>query len=167
MVIAARTSRLPAHIGEMFTRRLRLSEAEIRAFATSVHDFNPLHHDHAVAHAAGYPGLIASGTQVGSHLMALTATHFAQPLADGTPRNGLGVGFDIRFRAVVLADEDIELRWTVTSVERKERLAGWITLLEGDASSARGVLLSATGTLLLRLGALEPASGRALAARAG
>ena len=157
---ATTSARLPARIGETFGRRLRLSEDEIRAFATSVHDFNPLHHDHDVANAAGYPGLIASGTQVGSHLMALTASHFARPLDDGTPRNGLGMGFDIRFRAVVLADEDIDMRWTVTSVDRKERLSGWITLLEGEARSARGVLLSATGALLLRLGALQPGNVR-------
>ena len=153
--------RSPARVGETFGRSVRLSEAEIRAFATSVHDFNPLHHDHDIARSAGYPGLIASGTQIGSHLMALTATHFATPLADGTPRNGLGMGFDIRFRAVVLADEDIDMRWTVTSVDRKEKLSGWITLLDGEARSPRGVLLSATGALLLRLGALEPrADGR-------
>ena len=143
----------PARPGETFSKRTRLSEEEIRAFAISVQDHNPLHHDAAVARTAGYPGIIASGTQIGSLLMALTASHFAQPLADGTPRNGLGMGFDIRFRAVVLADEDIDLHWTVTGLERKERLAGWITQLEGDARSARGVLLSATGTLLLRLGA--------------
>jgi acyl dehydratase len=159
-MVSAASARVPARVGDSFSRRVRLSEAEIRTFATSVHDFNPLHHDHAVARAAGYPGLIASGTQVGSHLMALTATHFAQPLADGTPRNGLGMGFEIRFRAVVLADEDIDMRWTVTSVERKDRLAGWITLLEGEAASTRGVLLSATGTLLLRLGAIEPSGER-------
>lgn len=143
----------PAQVGETFARRLRLSEAEIGAFATSVHDFNPLHHDAEAARAAGYPGLIASGTQVGSHLMALTASHFAQPLDDGTLRNGLGMGFDIRFRAVVLADEDIDLHWTVTSVERKDRLRGWIVLLSGEAGSARGPLVVATGTLLVWLGA--------------
>ncbi len=143
---------LPAQVGETFGKRVRLSEAEIRAFAHTVDDHNPLHHDLAVARVAGYPGLIASGTQVGSLLMALTATHFAAPLGDGTPRNGLGMGFDIRFRAVVLAGEDIDLRWTVNGLERKDRLAGWITRLEGDARSARGVLVSAAGTLLLRLG---------------
>lgn len=143
---------LPARIGETFTRRVRLGAAEIPGFAKSVHDHNPLHHDLAAARAAGYPGLIASGTHIGGMLMALTATHFAQPLEDGTPRNGLGMGFDIRFRAVVLADEDIDLRWAVTGLERKERLGGWITQLEGDARSQRGVLLSATGTLLLRFG---------------
>jgi acyl dehydratase len=143
---------MPARVGETFALRVRLGAEEIPAFATSVHDHNPLHHDPAAARAAGYPGLIASGTQIGSMLMALTATHFAQALEDGTPRHGLGMGFDIRFRAVVLADEDIDLRWTVTAVERKERLDGWIALLEGEARSSRGLLLSATGTLLLRLG---------------
>ena len=101
-------AKLPAQVGEVFTDRVRLSAEQIPVFAASVHDFNPLHHDLAAARAAGYPGLIASGTQIGSLLMALTATYFAAPLADGTPRNGLGMGFDIRFRAVVLADEDID-----------------------------------------------------------
>jgi len=149
---AAAARVLPAQVGETFHRRIALSDDEIRAFANAVLDHNPLHHEVAVARAAGYSGLIASGTQVGSLLMAMTATHFAQPLPDGTLRNGLGVGFDVRFRAVVLADEDIDMRWTVTGLEWKERLGGWITQLEGDARSARGVLLAATGTLLLRLG---------------
>jgi acyl dehydratase len=142
----------PTQVGETFGLRVRLAAEQIPAFASSVLDFNPLHHDLAAARAAGYPGLIASGTQIGSMLMALTATHYARALDDGTPRNGLGMGFDIRFRAVVLADEDIDLRWTVTAIERKDRLDGWIVQLEGDARSERGLLLSATGTLLLRLG---------------
>jgi acyl dehydratase len=139
-----------AAVGESFTQRARFNDDEIRAFATSVHDHNPLHHDLAAARAAGYRGLIASGTQLGAVFMAMTATHFAKPTADGRPRLGLGVGFDVRFRAPVYADEDIDLRWTVTAVEWKERLAGWITRLEGDARSAAGLLLSGTGTLLVR-----------------
>jgi len=145
------TEKLPARVGETFAQRLRIRAEEIPAFATLVHDHNPLHHDVEAARAAGYPGLIASGTQLGSYLMALTATHFAKPTEDGLRRSGLGIGFDIRFRAVVLPDEDIDLRWRVTSLERKDRLDGWITLLEGEARSERALLLSATGTLLLRL----------------
>jgi len=144
--------RLPARIGETFAQRVRIRTEEIPAFATLVHDHNPLHHDVDAARAAGYPGLIASGTQLGSYLMALTATHFAKPNDDGVARSGLGIGFDIRFRAVVLPDEDIDLRWRVTGLERKDRLDGWIALLEGEARSERALLLSATGTLLLRLG---------------
>ena len=142
---------VPAFVGETFTRRVHFSDAEIRAFATTVHDRNPLHHDVAAAKAQGYRGLIASGTQLGSVFMAMTASHFAQPGANGRPRSGLGMGFDIRFRAPVYADEDIDLRWTVRSVERKDRLAGWIAGLEGEARSGETLLLSGTGTLLLRL----------------
>jgi acyl dehydratase len=140
----------PTEPGETFTLRLRLTDAEIIDAAGRLHDHNPLHHDLAVARAAGYPRLIASGTHLGSILMAMTATHFAQPAADGRPRLGLGMGFDLRFRAPVYADEDIDLRWTVTEVAWKERLAGWIIRLEGEAHAARGPLLGATGTLLIR-----------------
>ena len=143
---------LPAQVGETFSRRLCFDTASIRAFAVSVDDRNPLHHDEAVARAAGYPGIIASGTQLGGIVMAMTATHFAQPTTEGHERSGLGIAFDIRFRAVVLAGEEMLATWTVTALERKDRLDGWIVTLEGGATSARGPLLSGKGTLLLRLG---------------
>jgi acyl dehydratase len=139
-----------ATVGETFTQRARFSDDEIRAFATSVSDHNPLHHDLAAARAAGYRALIASGTQLGSVLMAMTATHFAKPGADGRARLGLGLGFELKFRAPVYAGEDIDLRWTVIAVDWKESLAGWVTRLAGDARSADRVLLEATGTLLVR-----------------
>ena len=140
----------PATAGETFTKRVRFSDDEIRAFALSVDDRNPLHHDLAAAKANGYRGLIASGTQLGSVFMALTATHFAKADGNGRPRSGVGMGFDIRFRAPVYAGEDIDLRWTVTSVERKEHLDGWITRLEGECRAGETLLMSGTGTLLLR-----------------
>lgn len=143
---------LPAALGEVFTLRVRLRSDEIAAFAASVHDFNPLHHDVGAARAAGYPGLIACGPHLGGIFMGMTATHFARPRPDGRPRSGLGLGFGLRFRAPVYPDEDIELRWRVTGVEPKPRLDGWVTTLEGDARSARGVLIDGNGALLLRLG---------------
>ena len=142
---------LPATLGETFTLRVRFSDDEIRAFATTVHDLNPLHHDLAAAKAQGYRGLIASGTQLGSVFMAMTATHFAKPGGNGRPRSGVGMGFEIRFRAPVYAEEDLDLRWTVVGVERKDSLNGWITRLEGEARAGETLLLSGTGTLLLRL----------------
>lgn len=142
---------LPATIGETFVKRVRLSDDEIRAFARTVDDLNPLHHDLAAAKAQGYRGLIASGTQLGSIFMAMTATHFAKPGANGRPRSGVGMGFEIRFRAPVYAGEDIDLRWTVTGVERKDSLNGWITRMEGECRSGETLLMSGTGTLLLRL----------------
>ena len=137
-------------MGETFTKRVRLDEAQIRAFALSVDDRNPLHHDRGAALAQGYRGIIASGTQLGSIFMAMTATHFARPGAHGKPRSSLGMGFDIRFRAPVYADEDIDLRWTVTATDHKARLAGWITQLAGEARSGEALLLSGTGTVLVR-----------------
>ena len=140
----------PAQVGESFTLRVRIGADEIPAFAAAVHDHNPLHHDVAYARAAGYPGLIACGPHLGGIFMGMTATHFAMPLPDGRARSGLGLGFELRFRAPVYPDEDIELRWSVTGVDWKDSLRGWITCLEGDARSPRALLLSGTGTLLLR-----------------
>ena len=151
MSVAGALAELPAAVGETFTKRVRFSDEEIRAFARTVDDLNPLHHDLAAARAQGYRGLIASGTQLGSVFMAMTATHFAKPGANGKPRSGVGMGFEIRFRAPVYAGEDIDLRWTVTSVERKDSLDGWITRMEGEARAGEALLLSGTGTLLLRL----------------
>jgi acyl dehydratase len=82
--------------------------------------------------------------------MAMTATHFAQPDREGRRRSGVGMGFDIRFRAPVYPDEDIDLRWTVVGFDWKPSLAGWITRLEGDVRTGETLLLSGTGTLLLR-----------------
>jgi acyl dehydratase len=143
--------RLPAEPGETFMLRWRIAVDDVPRFAASVHDFNPLHHDVAAARAAGYPGLIACGPHLGGIFMGMTATHFAKPLPGGGARSGLGMGFEIRFRAPVYPDEDIDLRWTVTNVERKDRLRGWVTTLDGEARSQRALLLSGTGTLLLRL----------------
>ena len=140
----------PTRIGETFTLQLRLSEAEIRAFARQLHDLNPLHHDLAAARAAGYPGLIASGAHTGAVFMGMTATHFSAPAPDGAPRSVLGLGFDIRFRAVVLADENIVLRWTVADSAWKASLGGYLTQCIGEAHTPRGQALGGSASLLLR-----------------
>lgn len=145
-----------ATVGETFAQRTRLTADAIRDFATTVGDHNPLHHDVAAARAAGYRALIASGTHLGSILMAMTATHFAQPGADKRPRLGLGLGFELTFRGPVYADEDIDLRWSVTGVSWKDSLSGWVTLLAGDARADDRQLLAATGKLLVR----APGAGR-------
>jgi acyl dehydratase len=43
----------PTTVGETFTKRVRFSDDEIRAFALTVDDRNPLHHDLAAAKAQG------------------------------------------------------------------------------------------------------------------
>jgi acyl dehydratase len=140
----------PTEPGETFTLRLRLTDAEIIDAAGRLHDHNPLHHDIAAARAAGFPGLIASGAHTGAIFMGMTATHFSQPAPDGGARSVLGLGFDIRFRAVVVADEEIVLRWTVEKSTWKASLRGWVTEASGDVRTPRGIVLTGRATLLLR-----------------
>jgi acyl dehydratase len=137
-------------IGETFSLEVRLDDESIVAMARQLHDMNPLHHDVAVARAAGYSGLIASGAHTGAIFMGMTATHFSTPAPSGAARSVLGLGFDIRFRAVVLADEDITFRWTVTSMVWKSSLSGCVIEAIGEAHVPRGLVLSGTAHLLLR-----------------
>ena len=137
-------------VGETFSLVVRLSDDEIRAGSRALHDLNPLHHELAAARAAGYPGLIASGAHTGAIFMGMTATHFSSPAPDGTARSVLGLGFDIRFRDVVLADEDITFRWTVETAAWKASLNGYVMRALGEVRTARGPVLSGTAHLLLR-----------------
>ncbi len=140
----------PTEVGETFTLVVRLSDDAIRVGASQLHDLNPLHHDLAAARAAGYPGLIASGAHTGAIFMGMTATHFSAPAPDGGARSILGLGFEIRFRSVVLADEDITFRWTVESSVWKPSLDGYVTRSLGGVHTPRGMVLSGVSNLLLR-----------------
>ena len=62
----------------------------------------------------------------------------------------LGLGFEIRFRNVVLADEDITLRWTVERSAWKASLNGYVTRSLGAVHTPRGLVLSGVANLLLR-----------------
>jgi acyl dehydratase len=133
-----------AIVGERFSGTAHLDAATIRAFAGSVGDFNPLHHDEALAARSRFGGLIASGTHSASLLMALTATHFsrhAQPL---------GLEFRLHFHRAVSAGDTLALAWTVTRVQWKASLGGDLVWLDGEARNQRGeLMLAATSTLLV------------------
>ena len=77
-------------------------------------------------------------------------THFSSPAPDGSARSILGLGFDIRFRKVVLADEDITFRWTVESSVWKPSLNGYVTRSIGEVQTPRGLVLTGVSNLLLR-----------------
>ncbi len=133
-----------ATVGEIFTNTVRLSADDIRAFSASVADFNPLHHDEAIAARSRFGGLIASGTHTSSLLMALTATHFSQRAQP------LGLDFSLKFHKAVHADDTLRLAWTVTRVQWKASLGGDLVSLTGEARNQRDELvLAATGTLLV------------------
>lgn len=133
-----------ATVGERFTQTVRLSAESIRAFANSVGDSNPLHHDEAVAARSRFGGLIASGTHSSALLLGLTASHFsrrAQPL---------GLEFRVQFHQAVHAGDTLELAWSVTRVQPKASLGGDLVWLDGEARNQRGeVALAAAATLLV------------------
>jgi acyl dehydratase len=133
-----------ARIGETFERSVTIGAEEIRAFAASVADFNPLHHDEAAAARSRFGALIASGTHSASLLMALTATHFSQRAQP------LGLDFSLKFRKAVKAGDTLQLRWTVTRIEFKPSLNGELVSLDGEAVNQHGeVALSSTALLLV------------------
>lgn len=133
-----------ASVGDRFTDTVHIGAESIRAFAASVNDFNPLHHDDALAARSRFGGLIASGTHSASLLMALTATHFsrhAQPL---------GLEFKLHFHKAVHAGDTLQLAWTVTRVQWKASLGGDLVWLDGEARNQHDeVALAATATLLV------------------
>lgn len=132
-------------VGETFSAKHRFTAESIRQFATLACDLNPLHHD--ADYAAGdarFGGLISSGTQQMSYMASLLATHYsktAQPL---------GLEFDMKLRRAVHADDEITVRWTVTDAAWKDKLAGDIVSLEGEATNQRGdVVIAATAKILV------------------
>jgi len=133
-----------AIVGERFEETVQLSAESIRAFASSVGDTNPLHHDEEVAARSRFGGLIASGTHGASLLMALTASHFsrhAQPL---------GLEFKLHLRKAVHAGDTLRLAWTVSRVQEKRSLGGDLVWLDGEAINQRGeAALGASATLLV------------------
>ena len=133
-----------ARIGETFGRTVTIDADDIRRFAASVEDFNPLHHDESYAVRSRFGALTASGTHTASLLMALTATHYSQRAQP------LGLDFTLRFRKAVKAGDTLTMRWTVTRIEFKPKLDGELVSLTGEAVNQRGeVALSATSLLLV------------------
>ena len=98
---------------ERFSAVLALDPRETTAFAKSVGDTNPIHHDAELAEKSRFGRLLASGPQTTAHLLALTASHFSKRGAM------LGLEFWVRFRRPVYADETITLEWLVVSVKPK------------------------------------------------
>jgi acyl dehydratase len=131
-------------VGEECTRTVPLTPEGIARFATLAGDENPLHHDDAHARGTRFGGLIASGTQVVALLMGLAATHFSGGAA------ALGLDFSFRLRKAAHAGDTLRLRWRVSRVEPKPKLAGEIAFLDGEVRNGAGeIAVVATATLLL------------------
>jgi acyl dehydratase len=132
--------------GERFSREHTFSVGEVVAFALSVGDDNPLHHDAEFASGTRFGRLIVSGTHTTALLLGLTASQFAKV---GTV---IGVGFSVSFEGPVYADESVTLEWTVDTVRPCSRGSGQRVDMNGCLRDARGkVCVSATGTVLVGL----------------
>jgi 3-hydroxybutyryl-CoA dehydratase len=129
---------------ERFSAQVALDPSAVSAFAHSVGDTNPIHHDADVAAASRFGRLLASGPQTTAHLLALTASHFSKRGAM------LGLEFWVRFRRPVYADETITLEWLVVSVKNSARLNGEIIDLRGRIRKENGeTAVGAKGRILL------------------
>ncbi len=130
--------------GETIVHRIRLSAADISAFAALSGDRNPIHHDPEFAAGTRFGGIIASGPQTAAIFMGIVATHFSQRTAM------LGLEFAFRFLAPARADEELAMEWQVVAVEAKPKLHGDIVKLAGSVRNAQGAeIVSGTGTVLV------------------
>ena len=129
---------------ERFAARLSLTPNAVSAFARAVGDENPLHHDEAIAARSRFGRVFASGAQTTGHLMALTATHFAERGAM------VGLEFWFGFKKPVYADETVHLEWLVISVKPTSRRDGEIIDLRGRLRNQRGeTAVGAKGRVLV------------------
>jgi acyl dehydratase len=118
--------------------------ANVSAFAESVGDTNPVHHDFEFAASTRYKRPIASGTHTSALLLGLTASHFSKGGAM------VGLEFWLKFRRPVYADEKILLEWLVVKVTPNAKLKGDVVELRGRIKGQDGhTALGAKGRVLV------------------
>ena len=133
-----------AVVGETFSRSTTLDAAGIGAFALSVGDHNPLHHDAAFAKASRFGGIIACGPQYASMLMGLVASRY------GADQASVGLEFGFRFVKPVRAGDTITLTWTVAAVDFNPKLKGDVVTLDGSITNQDGVeVLTSRGKVVV------------------
>ncbi|MCW2982248.1 MAG: hypothetical protein JWO14_3975 [Solirubrobacterales bacterium] len=106
-----------------------ITVTDIVRFAGAGGDFNPLHHDEAVARAAGHPGLIAMGQMQAGMLARVITDRF--PLADVRE-------FRVRFEAPVRPGDTLLLTAAETGRESVE--GGLLVHLELLAERDDGIV---------------------------
>ena len=133
--------------GQRFSKEMTLTPESVRTFAEAAGDLNPVHHDADYAATTRYKRIIASGTQTSSLMMGLTATYFSQR------GSTVGLGFEMRFRLPIYANETIYIDWEIVAVTYKESLGGDIVEIEGTLKNATGEIAVAARASLLVTGA--------------
>lgn len=129
---------------DRFSSVVTLDPANVSAFAESVGDTNPVHHDFEFAASTRYKRPIASGTHTSALLLGLTASHFSKGGAM------VGLEFWLKFRRPVYADEKILLEWLVVKVTPNAKLKGDVVELRGRIKGQDGhTALGAKGRVLV------------------
>jgi 3-hydroxybutyryl-CoA dehydratase len=131
-------------LGDRFNKEVAFTEDSIRQFATYVGDSNPLHHDQARAAASSFGGLIASGTQTFSMMLAAVPDY----LRPWQPNVGLEAS--VRLLRPVRAGDRAHIEWEVTDISDTRKLKGWVVTVSGRLVRHDGVIaLTATSKSLV------------------
>jgi len=136
-------------VDETVSRKERLSRQDIIDFARLSGDANPLHVDEMVAARARFGEIIASGQHTGALLMGLLATHFSRTDALAK-REMLCLNVNLSFKRPVFAEQEITLRWRVSSLERNDKLGGLVVQLDGGAGVGAQPAVVARATILVK-----------------
>lgn len=136
-------------VGERVEHVARYSREEISRFATLTLDLNPVHHDRDFALRAGLSDVIASGQHTSALMSGLAATYFSRD-DDGVARSMLCLHFNFAYREPIFADQEVTMRWVVSSTEWNASLDGVIAQIEGKATVSNALAVIARGTVLVR-----------------
>lgn len=141
---APQTERVPigtpysaVRIGDLYTRRVTITEAHVSEGARLIGDFNPLHVDESFARASRFGGRILHGVITSALMGAELGMVYA----------GTALGYlehNARFLAPVRIGDDLTITWTVVALEPKPRHGGGIVACEGVALNQHGVSVCAT-----------------------
>jgi len=133
-----------ARVGETFEKTVCFTRQEISDVATILGDTNPIHHDEEYAAKTRFGSIIVAGPHISSLHITMCADHFSK-------RGGmLGLEFNTAYRAVVLPDIPLTMRWRIDKAEPKPKLGGIIVELNGVVSDKDGkVLVESTGKALV------------------
>ena len=139
-------------VDETCERVMRFTREDIATFARLTGDSNPLHHDVQAAQRARHGEIIASGQQTTAQMIGLAASFFSRS-DDGRARELLCLNFNFAFKAPVFAEQELLLRWRVSSVEWNEKLGGWLAHVDGRATVRHAhPCVVGRGTLLVKAG---------------
>jgi acyl dehydratase len=121
-------------IGDRFAKEVVFTAEAIRAFAGSIGDTNPLHHDEAAAAASPFGRIIASG----AHSFSLMLAAVPDYLKAWTPNVGLEAS--VRLLRPVRAGDRAQAAWEVTEITDAPKLKGWIVTVSGHLTRDDGVV---------------------------